>query len=396
MKILLKIIAAWFALFLLFVISVYIFLVWKGTPFIANRLKALTHKNVTIGHLGITPTLKFEFKDVNIEGAFKARSVIVAPSFLLFITGNIGFNEIKAIDPEFTYEKFAAAAPQAAADNGTAAVPAVIPERPKERKPLPFVFKQISVTGGKFIFIDHTVGAEGIRLVVEDISLRIGNLPLVSRPMITPFALKGVIPWQAGEAKGKIAAEGWLDLYKKDMHASLKIIGIDGVYLSPYYSQWVDVQKTGIEKAKLDFTSNINGLDDDVAAECHFELRDIIFHQPSGDGQEEKGRKIAKAVFKFFQSLDNGKIELNFTYRTKMSRPQLGMGTVVGAVENKFNSGIKEKKRPIIGDVFVLPVRLLEGAVRASTDLSKAVIDGTVAVGKELKNATQASFTREK
>jgi len=383
---------------------------WKGTPFIASRLETLTHKKVTIGSLVITPTLKFGFNDVNIEGMFKARRILVTPSFLLLVTGNIGFNEIIAIDPEFTYEKFPVSIPQedlqgpVIVDTGVVVepvaepvVPEIIPEASKERKRLPLVFKHINIIGGKVIFIDHTVGAEGIRLVVENVSIKVSNLPLVPRPMITRFEIKGIIPWQAGEEKGRISAEGWIDLHKKDMHATLNIVGIDGVYLHPYYSQFASVQKASIERAKLDFTSKINGLNNEIAAECHFELRDIVFRERTAEeGKEGKEEKIAKAVFKFFQSLDNGKIVLDFTYRTKMTRPQLGLTPVVGAVEDKLTSGIKEKKQPIIGNIFVLPVKILEGAVKASADLSKAVISGTVAIGKELKDATKASFTREK
>ena len=405
MKLFIKIAVICFASFLLFVICVYSFLVLKGPPFIAKQLEGLTRKKVTVGYFGITPTLKLEFKNVNVENQFKADRVIVAPSFLLLITGNIGFHEIRMINPEFTYEKLPASAPKPEAPDDTVtavpegSVPLVISlEQFKKAKIRPtFVFKHIIITGGKINYIDHTVGTDGIKITVRNISFKISNLCLAPRAAtVTRFELKGSIPWQAGEEAGRIFSEGWIDLYKKDMHALVKVEGIDGIYLYPYYSQWVNLQKASIEKARLDFNSNINSLNNNVTAECHFELRDIVFRERPPEEQTEKAEKIAKAVLKLFQSLDSGKIVLNFTYKTKLTRPELGLGPVVGAVENKLSSGIQAKKRPLIGDVFVLPVRLLESAVKASSDLSKAVIDGTFAVGSEVGKAVKSSFKREK
>jgi hypothetical protein len=406
MKLFIKIAVISFVLFLLFVLCVYSFLVLKGPPFVAQQLEGLTRKKVTVGYFGITPTLRLELKNVSVENQFKADRIVIAPSFLSLITGNIGFHEIRMVNPELTYEKFPAPVPvpqlqvQPAVTTATpASVPLVFSqEEIKKAKIQPsFIFRHIIITGGKINFIDHTAGTEGIKLVVKDVSFKISNLCLRPRSAtVTRFELKGSIPWQAGEEAGRIFAEGWLDLYKKDMYALLKVEGIDGIYLYPYYSQWVNLQKTSIEKAKLDFSSTINGLNNNVAAVCHFELRDIVFRERPAEEKQDKAEKIAKAVLKFFKTLDNGKIEFNFTYKTKMTRPEFGLGLLVGAVEDKLTSGIQAKKRPIIGDIFVLPVRLLESTVKAGSDLSKAVIDGTVAVGKELKKATQASFTREK
>jgi len=43
----------------------------------------------------------------------------------------------------------------------------------------------------------------------------------------------------------------------------------------------------------------------------------------------------------------------------------------------------------------MLPAKILEGAVKGATDISKAVIDGTFAVGNEIKKSVEDAFRKE-
>ena len=73
------------------------------------------------------------------------------------------------------------------------------------------------------------------------------------------------------------------------MQAALKIKDIDAIYLYPYYSMWVDLEKARIEKAKLNFSADINGLNNNVNVECHLELTDMV-RKPLEPGQRRKPR----------------------------------------------------------------------------------------------------------
>jgi hypothetical protein len=251
-------------------------------------------------------------------------------------------------------------------------------------------FKRINIENGKIDFIDHSVGANGIKITLKDVSFNLTNLYLPAHSVVTNFALKGRIPWQEGKAEGKIDAEGWVNLFKKDMAASLKISDIDGVYLYPYYSQWVDLEKARIEKAKLDFTSNINGLNNNITAECHLELSDIVFKPRPPEEKEEKAEKIATTVIDIFKTLNQGKIVLDFTIRTKMDRPEFGFSSIKMAFENKLAQvpGFKAE------DVFSLPGKFLQSTVTSVTDLSRAVIDGVYAIGNEIKKGVEGAIEK--
>lgn len=368
--------------------AVHFFLLLQGKSFIARQLERLTHKKVSIGYFDIILPLNLDIRNINIEGLARIDSLYISPSILGFLTGNIALNNVRIVGPELTYQRVQAGAIEA--PKTASQSPAV-----KKKQPLRLIFKNLDIKNGRINFIDYTVGGEGIKVVIKNIDLRLTNLYVFPRSVITNFELKGKIPWQEDKEEGKIEAEGWINLFKKDMQATLKIEDIDGIYLYPYYSNWVDLEKTRIEKAKLNFSSNIHGLNNNITADCHLELTDIVRRPLSPEESEEKAAKIAEAVLDVFRALNQGKIVLDFIIRTKMDRPEFGFGNIKMAFEDKLaqakvNNGFK------VQDILNLPSNILQGTVKSATDLSKAVIDGTFSVGKELKKAVEETFKKGK
>lgn len=378
--------------------AVYLFLLSQGKTLIIRELESLTKKKVSIGYFGLTSPFRLQIKDLNIEGLSKIDSIFISPNILGFLTGTIAFNSIKIIRPELVYERVL---PQTLELTGTAAPssPVMATSLPtgesKPRRPLRFIFKRLKIKEGKIDFNDRTVGTAGIKLSIKDIDFNLTNLYLFPRSVITNFALRASIPWQQGEEKGRIEVEGWLNLFKKDMQATLKIEDIEGVYLYPYYSQWVDLEKARIQSAKLNFISNMHALNNNLTAECRLELTDIVRRPLSPEESQEKAARITDAVLDIFRAFNQGKIVLDFTIRTKMDRPEFGFGNIKMAFEDKLaqaktNNGFK------VQDILMLPSNIIQGTVKSATDLSKAVISGTFSVGKELKKAVEETFKREK
>jgi len=372
--------------------AVHAFIMLKGKGIIIKKLEDLTHKKVNIGYFGMRPPLNLEIRNLDIEGLVKVDAIFVSPSIIGLITGKLALNSVRIINPKLFYERVIRQAAESA--TGITSVSGKV-VKSKRRMSLPSVFKRLSIKNGRIDFIDRTVGQDGIKITLKDLNLNLTNLYALPHSAVTAFELKGRIPWQEGREEGKIEAEGWLNLLKKNMEATLKIEDIDGIYLYPYYSNWVDLEKARIEKAKLNFNSNIQGLNNNVTADCHLELTDIVRKPRSTDEPQEKAAKIADAVLDIFRALNQGKIVLDFTIRTKMDRPEFGFGNIKMAFENKLSqakgsSGFKAE------DIFILPGKLLEGTVKGAADVSKAVIDGTFAVGNEFKKAVQDSFKKEK
>jgi len=363
----------------------------KGQSFIIKKLEELTHKKVSIGFFNISLPLNLEIKNVNIEGLVEADSVFISPSIIGLMTGRIVFNSVRFINPKLTYQRLRTQSIGPAA--ATASVPSAV-AKPKKKKPLPLVFKRLNIKGGRIDFIDRTVGEDGIKIALKDLNFNLTNLYVLPYSGITTFELKGRIPWQKGREEGKIEVEGWLNFFKKNMEATLKIEDIDGIYLYPYYSNWVDLEKARIEKANLNFSSDIHGLNNNITADCHLELTDIVRRPRPDDQPQEKAEKITDAVLDIFRAFNQGKIVLDFTIRTKMDKPEFGFGNIKMAFENKLTqarggSGFK------VQDVLLFPAKVLEETVKNAADVSRSLIEGVFAVGSELKKVVTDKTKKE-
>ncbi len=369
---------------------VYLFLLFKGRTILVRELKQMTQKEVSLGYCSITLPLNINIKNLDIKDLLKVESATISPSFIGFLTGRVVLNSVIVEKPEFTYERFPPQAVGLTSRGNSDAVMAAA--KSKVRTGIPIILRRLIIKDGRVNYIDHTVSTGGIMITLRDINLKLRNIYAFPASIITNFELSGKIPWKEGQDEGKIEAKGWLDLIRRDMEGSFKIEDIDGIYLYPYYSTWVDLEKARIEKAKLNFSANVKGVNNNVTAECHLELTDIVRKpRPAGEG-EDKAEKITNAVLDVFKALNQGKIVLDFTIRTKMDRPELGFGNIKMAFETKManarSPAVKAK------DVLLFPTKLIEGTVKKSTEISRAVVDGTVALGKELKEALSAAFKK--
>ena len=88
--------------------------------------------------------------------------------------------------------------------------------------------------------------------------------------------LNARVPWNNDQQEGKIEAVGSFNPGKKEATAKLNINNIDGAALYPYYSRWINLKEAGIQSARLDFTSNINLVGNNLEAACRLELSDIV------------------------------------------------------------------------------------------------------------------------
>lgn len=319
MKSRLKVILLVIAAFFIFLGAAYLFLVVNGKAIITSQLQDLTGRKVDIAYLGFSPPLKIQVKGLNIEGLAKADTVYISPNVFTLLVGKISLGNIKVIRPFITYEK---TKPETENQDKAAAVSAVAQPKvkAKSRVRLPIIFSRLRIEDGSIDFFDHTVGQNGIKIEFRKINLTLNNSYDFGRKIITKFNLKGNIPWPQGSVDGRVEAKGWININKKDMQANVKLENIDGVYLYPYYSSWVDLESMRLEKATLALTSDIRGVNNDLTAKCHLELSDMVRAAPPEGQKQSKGEKIADLVLGIFQSAGQGKVVVNFTIKTKMDK----------------------------------------------------------------------------
>lgn len=389
MKILKKVIAVLIIIVAILFSIAYLFMLLKGESLVKKRLESITQEDVAMQSFSLRFPLNLKIKKLRIGNLMQADSIYISTSLLGFLSGSVILNEIKFSKPEFVYEMFATSSKSTLPDGIISK--STSGRKAKKSRRLRLLFKRIKITDGKVKIIDHTVEEEALQILIKDINLTVENLYLFPASVKTNFSLSGRIPWQQDQEEGKIEAEGWVNLSKKDMQANLKIKDIDGIYLYPYYSNWVDLEKAGIESAKLNFTSDIKGENNDIVANCHLELADIVRRERSPEEPEEKAEKLTDAVLEAFKAMNQGKVVLDFKIRTKMDSPKFGFSNLRTAFEGKLAEGYRGFS---VSDIITFPIKVFDNTVQSATDVSRAVLNGTMAVGKEIKEIFEDSFSK--
>jgi len=376
-------------LFLILLLINFI-LIRRIKPLVINKLKEITHHNVQILDLKIKFPFDLEIKNLEIEGTAKVDYVYLSPSILSFLLQKPGFNEIKIKGLELYVVKKTIVSDESK-QSPTAGRLVLTPKRP----PLRFIFKKINIENASISFVDYDIEPKGLKIIAKDINFNIENLLFIPIPTITNFNLKGRIPWADNKREAEIKLDGWANFYKKDLQAYLEINNIDGISLYPYYRQWVDLEKSRIEKATLNFKTEARAVNNDLVANCALELSEITFKSNSENEPEEKAYHIAKGVLGILKAMDKDKISLNFTIHTRLDKFEFSLENIRLAFEDKLNQGIKTKKISS-ADFFTLPSDFLKSTIKGTSDLTKVFVESTLEIGKTLTDIFIGPFKKDK
>jgi Domain of Unknown Function (DUF748) len=371
---------------------VYVVILLSAKAIIINRIEKATGLKTTITSLSILPPLNIAARGLEITGLIKASRVYIAPSMRSLLFGRLAFNDIVIGNPEVTYQRNPPVVEPVKDSRAPAAEEqsAPVPENKSQpvvtaqNKVFPVIIKNLKVYSGRLNFIDTTAASGKISILIKDINCYITNISTFGARGVSDFDLKGNISWNTGEPDGKMLLQGWMDIYKKDISAVLKIEDIDAIVFYPYYSTWVNLEKARIDKAKLSFHCNVKGQNNDVAADCHLELIDIVRKVRPPEEPQQKAEKITDAVLDMLKSMDQGKVVLDFVLHTKMDRPEFGFANIKSAFEGKLKQArASAGMRP--QDMLSLPGRWLQSGIKSGTDLSNALIDGILDLSNGIK-----------
>jgi len=383
-----------FLLIILFA-GFYIFLSIRAKPIIISQLERFLNKKVKIDEVNLSFPLNLEIKNLDIENLLKSEFIFVSPDIFRILSGRIAISELRILKPKFDFKREKEIKDKIPSLNKAEGEKAKIPlVSPKRR--IKIFLKKVIIDKGQVNFSDSIIKPEGLFFAIKDLDLKIESLAIPASGEIAQFSLRGIIPWQEEKYTGRLEASGWIDLFKKDMQADLRIEGIDGIYMSPYYSRYLSPEKLGIEKAILNFFSQIQSHNNDLIANCRLELIDFVFKEKSPEEEEKVApQKVVTKVLDIFKTFE-GKIVLNFVIKTKMDSPKLRLEDIKMAVEDKISESQKAKDKFLPEDIAKLPIKAVEGAIKGTTEISKAAIEGVKTIGSEIKKALEEIFKREK
>jgi len=373
----------------------------QGKQLLVQKLSQVFRREVTVGSVETSFPFNIIIKDLQVKERFKIGRVFADGGVIDILRRSFVLSELRLDNVEVNAE---IGTPREAAAVEAPAVPppetpaVQPPEPPKPQKIVIFlpqmVLKRLIITNGTLYFKDKGAGEGGIALTIQDLRASVSNLAFpVKRSFVTSFELNGNIPWQTGREHGTIAIEGWLDPFKKNAEATAKLEKIDGVYFHPYYAQWVNLEKTRIEKATLNALSTLHALSNNATVDCHLELTDIVFKPRSPAEETDKAERIAHTVLSIFKSLNDGKVALDFSFKTKLDSPVFNVAEIKTAVEDKLSQGTTRLK---VEGVAQAPAWLLQGMLNGVADVSKAVLSGALGIGQVFGKAVTDPFKKDK
>ena len=407
MRIGIKILIVVLVILVLLFSAVYIYFATKGKTLLIEKLEQGLKREIHIGQQALKMPLVLEMKDLKIGELGKVDYVSVSVSLSGLLGGKIVLNNVKIVRPEINWvrkppgtaaikqdsfgvkepEKKILGQPQSQANAAPQSQANAAPQSQanaagKQRSPI--MIKHLSVEDGIINFIDQAVSETGIQVTLKEVSLDMDNLYLFSKvPMITNFHLTARMPWREGSSEGTFYTSGWVNLFKKDMQARLELEGIDSVYLHPYYSQWMDLEDARIKEARLNLFSDIEGENNEVVAHCRLELTDLKFKSRPTDEPEHEAEKIATVLLGIFRALNQGKIVLNFTIRTKMYNPEFDFSGIGQAMDNTINEAIESGKVKVT-DGILPPGGVVKDVTKGTTGAAQAIIESTLSIGRSI------------
>jgi hypothetical protein len=378
-------------------LSAHIYVNLFGKQLLISKLEPAFNRKVSIKNWNTYFPLGIHASNIEINGLCKIDEVSATGGLYDIFRRNFNLSKLKIIHPVVTIEQgFANSVAQVVGpDTPSLNNQNAVLTTQNNLNPLvithgkflfpSFCIKKLEVFNGIVHFIDKSINKEGVSITVENIKILISNLNLTGwGSHVVLFEINGIMPWEKDEAKGKLELKGWIDYFKMDIQAILKITDIDAIYLYPYYSNWVDLEKARIQQANLNFNCNIKGVNNDVSADCHLELVGMVRKVRPAEEPQQKAEKITDAVLDMFKSMDNGKVVLDFVLHTKLDRPEFGFNNFRSAFEDKLmQARTSAGMRP--QDMLSWPVRWMRSGLKSGADLSNAFIDGVVGISNGIK-----------
>jgi hypothetical protein len=376
--------------FLILVISVislfilYQFAATQAKIALISRLSQYTSHNVSIKNLAfrlpatilITGLEVGERKDQKYFSIGQA-SISMAP-FASLLKRQPVFSRIQIIEPGLFYE---IEEPKKAS-----------PAKSARAKFFPAA-QRIEITNGSIEFIDRRLPGRKLTLALSDLNVIINLKGRNRAGAVIEFSGQADLLFGAHSPKGRIIINGWTDLYSRLTRARVEIKNLDGVYLYPYYSEWVHLEKARIKKAQLDFSADITGQGSEFDAACTLELVQSEF-EPLAQGQNpEQPQKLAMLVIEVLKALDKGRVFVDFNLKFDADDPYLDMKPLGAAFSEKIKNGFAIKPAEV-KDAMKLPENVVKKTLETLGGITKTVLSQTVDLGQQLQQSVQDTFIR--
>ncbi len=376
MRRLLKIIVVITIFLVFFFIALVSLTATVGKNLVIKKIESFIHRKTSISSVFYSFPLVFKINDIQIQDLFCAKSIIVSPHFLSLFAPKKYLNRLTFLNPHLIYRRTTVSGP-------SAINPAFL------KQPF-FLVKNFIIKEGSIDFIDYIISKEGVEVFVDNLNFEV----LITWGINSAdFKMDGKISCRGKSKPADVMIISWLDWGKREMHARIGINNLDALYFYPYYSQRVSLENTNVEKALVDFKSDIYGINNKVTVDSTIEFTEVVFRKRREGDEPSKEEQTLVFVLDAFKALDEGKVFLEFSFGTTMDRPEIKLASLKKAFEDKINRGIKMKFGNT-KDLIELPGKLIGGAVKKAVGISKTLMFGTVEFGQDAGRTIMDTFIK--
>ncbi len=317
--------------------------------------------------------------DLAIQNSIKIDRLIVSPSLLSLIKGDVILNTVVIEKPVFqvtrnnndTFDFCNGIFKKVAPVGAPAARPSAQPRamQGEKAKPRKFYLGRLNVKGAEIEFIDN-----GTAAAAEPFKMRFANVNLdVFHPVLfnfyrMQFKGQGDMLSVANDKIGKLAISGWVDILAKDMNANVALLGAQLIHFRPYYYKFL---KRGLSSGNIDVTALLISKNNDMTADCHLELNNLAFLEQEAPALAQDTIEHIDFTLLAVNSLlsSEGKVVFDFSFRTKMDRPRFEKIKIKGSfLQSAIQSAMSKPPQQTINDF-------------------KAIGEQFESIGKEFKKA---------
>lgn len=305
----------------------YVYLVVKGKDMVVSRLQKQLGKKVSFSSVTVAYPLTIKINGITVEdyGTIKRALFSLSLPYLLF--KEVHFSRIEIIEPNIvirskkgekitlpflvasqTSEAVTAVPSSDAAPTEPPALPASDVKKEQGQK-FDFFARKIFFRHTDLTAVETADDGEKTIFSLNDANIEASRIAFpLKRSVRTDFNMTGILSGFDGRlADEKLTAQGWVDLYEKDMKAKLRLLRKD-------------------EKISLD--ADVVSINNDMTVKG---VMSLGFHnKPSAENEK------AKTFEDFFmQTLESSgmDVNLNFNFKTKMDKFNVGEISISGEVK---------------------------------------------------------------
>jgi hypothetical protein len=280
-----------------------------GAPFVAAQIARDLKIWVRVERVRIGFPLSVLLTKLELKEFVAFDEITVYPSLIGMLAGKVVLNKVVVRHPVITLVRSA---------DGTVRFPVTLPEQ-KGKAP-GIVLAGLNVERGVVTFIDKTVSDPGYALVLESVAVDIRRASALPGSGTVLFSASAQIGNVKGTVPGTLSFSGWIDPGPRNMAGSMRIAGIEIASFAPYYGNMISAKK--LTSGKLDFKADLKSKNNDLTADCHFELKNLVYAQDAPPEGSLGMPDMLPGALDFFAD-ENGVIALDFPLRTRLDNPSI-------------------------------------------------------------------------